>query len=382
MEPLPAFALPAGVRSRTLRGINGLDIHLLEAGHETANRPAILLLHGFPELAYSWRKILPALAAAGYHAIAPDQRGYGRTTGWDANYDGDLAGFRFMNLLRDAIGVLFAMGHRTAEAVVGHDFGASVAAYAALVRPDVFRRMVLMSAPFSGPPPIPFHEGPFGDTPPGRGPDIHTALANLPRPRKHYQWYYSTRPANENMWQARQGVHDFLRAYYHHKSADWKANRPFELTGWIAEELAKLPTYYIMDLGDGMAETVAKEMPSPTEIAANRWLPDSELKVYSEEYKRTGFQGGLNWYRVRTTGRANGELEVFSGRTIDVPATFISGKSDWGIYQTPGAIEKMQKSACTRMNQIHLIDGAGHWVQQEKPDEVNSRLLQFLKETG
>jgi pimeloyl-ACP methyl ester carboxylesterase len=375
MEPLPDLVLPAGVRSRILRGINGIDIHLLEAGHETANRPAVLLLHGFPELAYSWRKVLPALAAAGYHAIAPDQRGYGRTTGWDANYDGDLTGFRFMNLLRDAIGVLFATGHRTAEAVVGHDFGASVAAYAALVRPDIFRRMALMSAPFAGPPSVP-----FGNTPPTRSGDIHTALANLPRPRKHYQWYYSTRPANENMWQARQGVHDFLRAYYHHKSADWKANKPFELTGWTAEELAKLPTYYIMDLGDGMAETVAKEMPSPAGIAANQWLPDSELKVYSEEYKRTGFQGGLNWYRVRTTGRANGELEVFSGRTVDVPAIFISGKSDWGIYQTPGAIEKMQKNACTRMKKIHLIEGAGHWVQQEKPDEVNRLLLGFLKE--
>ena len=92
--------------------------------------------------------------------------------------------------------------------------------------------------------------------------DIHAALAALPRPRKHYQWYYSTRPANENMWKARQGVHDFLRAYYHHKSADWKANKPFELQGWAADELAKMPTYYIMDLADGMAETVAKEMPT------------------------------------------------------------------------------------------------------------------------
>src|SRR5215471_14641507 len=278
MEPLSSSVLPAGVRPRVLRGINGLDIHLLEAGHERPNRPAVLLLHGFPELAYSWRKILPALAAAGYHAIAPDQRGYGRTTGWDADYDGDLAGFRFMNLLRDAIGVLFALGHRTAEAVVGHDFGASVAAYAALVRPDIFKRMVLMSAPFSGPPVVP-----FGDTPSAKGADIHTALANLARPRKHYQWYYSTRPANENMWKARQGVHDFLRAYYHHKSADWKANKPYELKGWTAEELAKMPTYYIMDLADGMAEAVAKEMPSATEIAANTWLPDSELKIYSDE---------------------------------------------------------------------------------------------------
>ncbi len=373
MDPLPDSVLPAGVRARILPGINDLDIHLLEAGHETPGRPAILLLHGFPEIAYSWRKVLPALAAAGYHALAPDQRGYGRTSGWDAHYDGDLTGFRFMNLLRDAIGVLFASGHRTAEAVIGHDFGASVAAYAALVRPDIFKRMVLMSAPFGGPPSVPF------GAPPAKAPDIHAALAALPRPRKHYQWYYSTRPANENMWHAKQGVHDFLRAYYHHKSADWKANKPFELRGWTAEELAKMPTYYIMDLADGMAETVAKEMPSAAEIADNKWLTEAELNVYSDEYQRNGFQGGLNWYRVRTTGRTNGELEVFTGRTIDVPSTFISGRSDWGIYQVPGAIERMQKSACTQMKEIHLIEGAGHWVQQEQPDEVNRLLLRFLK---
>jgi pimeloyl-ACP methyl ester carboxylesterase len=341
MEPLPSSVLPTGVRSRILRGINSLDIHVLEAGHDEKNRPAVLLLHGFPELAYSWRKVLPALAAAGYHVIAPDHRGYGRTTGWDADYDGDVASFRFMNLLRDSIGVLFA--------------------------------------PFGGLPAVPFDTA---DKPPAaKAPDIHAALAVLPRPRKHYQWYYSTRPANENMWKARQGVHDFLRAYYHHKSADWKANKPFELKGWVAEELAKMPTYYIMDLADGMAETVAKEMPSAAEIVANKWLPDRELKVYSDEYGRTGFQGGLNWYRVRTGGKVTAELEVFTGRTIDVPSTFISGRSDWGIYQTPGAIERMQKSACTNMKEIHLIEGAGHWVQQEKADEVNRLLVQFLRST-
>jgi pimeloyl-ACP methyl ester carboxylesterase len=380
MEALPASVLPAGVRARILPGINGLDIHVLDAGFETKGRPAVMLLHGFPELAYSWRKVLPALAAAGYHAIAPDHRGYGRTTGWDADYDGDLASFRFTNLLRDAVGVLFALGHRTAEAVVGHDFGASIATYAALVRPDIFKRMVLMSAPFGGLPALPFDTA---DKPSASGaaPDIHAAMASLPRPRKHYQWYYSTRPANTNIWHAKQGVHDFLRAYYHHKSADWKANKPFPLKGWIAEELAKMPTYYVMDLADGMAETVAKEMPTPAEIASNAWLPDRELKVYSDEYTRTGFQGGLNAYRVRTTGRFGAEFEIYSGRTIDVPATFISGLSDWGIYQNPGAIERMQKTACTRMKEIHLIEGAGHWVQQEQADEVNRLLLQFLKTT-
>ena len=256
MQPLPSSVLPNGVRARILPGINGLDVHVLEAGHEPPGRPAVLLLHGFPEIAYSWRKVLPALAAAGYHAFAPDQRGYGRTTGWDASYDGDLASFRVLNLLRDVMGVTRALGHRSVEAVVGHDFGVTPAAYGALLRPDFFKRLVLMSGPFAGPPPLVPATRPAG-------PDIHAALAALPRPRKHYQWYYSTRPANDDMWKAPQGVHAFLRAYYHHKSADWKANKPFELKGWTAEELAKMPTYYIMDLADGMAATVAKEMPSP-----------------------------------------------------------------------------------------------------------------------
>jgi pimeloyl-ACP methyl ester carboxylesterase len=181
------------------------------------------------------------------------------------------------------------------------------------------------------------------------------------------------------MWRAPQGVHDFLRAYYHHKSADWKANRPSKLKGWTAEELAKMPTYYVMDLADGMAETVAKEMPSAAEIAGNKWLTDAELRVYSDEYARNGFQGGLQWYRVRTSRRFDAELELFSGRTIDVPSTFIAGASDWGIHQSPGALERMQKTACTKMKEIHLIEGAGHWVQQEQADEVNRLLLQFLK---
>ena len=135
MEPLPASVLPAGVSARILPGINGLDIHVLEAG-AGKGRPAILLLHGFPELAYSWRKVLPALAAAGYHAIAPDQRGYGRTTGWSKDYDADLSSFRFLTLLRDSLGVLNALGHRTAEAVVGHDFGAAVASFGAGGKPE------------------------------------------------------------------------------------------------------------------------------------------------------------------------------------------------------------------------------------------------------
>ncbi len=156
LTPLQDGALPSGIRSRFVRDINGLRMHVLEAGFEERGRPLVLLLHGFPELAYSWRKVMLPLAAAGFRVVAPDQRGYGRTTGWDADYDGDLGSFRILNAVRDALGLVAALGHRDVALVAGHDFGASVAAWCALVRPDIFRSVALMSAPFAGPPPLPF----------------------------------------------------------------------------------------------------------------------------------------------------------------------------------------------------------------------------------
>jgi pimeloyl-ACP methyl ester carboxylesterase len=376
MTDLPDIPLSSAIRSRYVEGINGLRMHVLEAGFETRGRPCVLLLHGFPELAFSWRKVMPALADAGYHVIAPDQRGYGRTTGWDSNYDGDLNSFRLLNLVRDTLGLVSAFGYRSVE-VVGHDFGSGVAAWCALVRPDVFRSVTLMSAPFAGPPPLPFNTA---DAPPKpkREDPVYRELAALPRPRKYYQMYYSTRQANADMHRAPQGVHDFLRGYYHHKSADWKANKPYPLTGWTASELAKMPTYYVMGFAKNMAETVAEEMPPAEAIVVNQWLPDSELSFYSAEYQRTGFQGGLQWYRCGTSGEFIPELQTFSGRHIDVPACFISGKQDWGTYQRPGVFEAMQKTACSNMIGCHLIDGAGHWVQQEQPAEVSRLLLQFF----
>jgi pimeloyl-ACP methyl ester carboxylesterase len=381
MSLLPDIPLPRGIRARFVDAVNGLRMHVLEAGFETAGRPCIVLLHGFPELAYSWRKVMPQFAAAGYHVLAPDQRGYGRTTGWDAEYDGDLASFRLLNLVRDAVGLVSAFGYRSVDAVVGHDFGSPVAAWCALLRPDIFRSVVLMSAPFAGPPPLPFNT--LAAPPPTTGDDpVHRDLAALPRPRKHYQWYYSTREADADMHRAPQGVHDFLRAYYHCKSADWKANAPHPLKAWTAGELAKLPAYYVMDLDKGMAETVAEQMPSRGEIAANRWLPEHELAFYSAEYTRTGFQGGLQWYRCGTSAEFLPELQTFSGRTIDVPSCFISGRQDWGTYQRPGAFETMQTAACTRMLGCHLVEGAGHWVQQEQPEQVTRLLLEFLKKAS
>jgi pimeloyl-ACP methyl ester carboxylesterase len=387
MTAYDSNTLPTGIRSRFVSDINGLKIHLLEAGFEVKGRPCLLLLHGFPELAYSWRKVMVPLAKAGYHVIAPDQRGYGRTTGWDGNYDGDVSSFRMLNLTKDALGLVSALGYRTVAAVVGHDFGCPVAGWCSIIRPDVFRSVVLMSAPFAGPPDLPFHtadqqsEGASATHAPS-GTNIHADLAALNPPRKHYQWYYSTREANSNMRNCPQGVHAFLRAYYHYKSADWKQNKPYPLQAWTATELAKLPTYYIMELGKGMAETVAPFMPSPEEITACKWLTEAELDVYTSEYIRTGFQGGLQWYRCLTGEQYNSDLQLFSGRTIDVPSCFIAGKCDWGIYQRPGNLEKMKNSLCTKMQGCHLVDGAGHWIQQEQPEEVIRLILQLLRCTA
>lgn len=379
VPPFGNSTIPLAIRSRMLNDINGLAIHVLEAGFETKGRPCILLLHGFPELAYSWRKVMLPLAAAGYHVVAPDQRGYGRTTGWDDAYDGDLDSFRIPNLVRDALGLVSALGYRSVTSVIGHDFGSPVAAFCAVVRPDVFRSVALMSAPFAGPPPLPFNtaEAPAPSVTPAPT-SVFEDLAKFDRPRKYYQQYYRTREANDNMWRAPQGIHAFLRAYYHVKSADWKQNQPFKLTAFTASELAKMPTYYVMDLGRGMAETVAEEMPSAKEITLCKWLTDEELAVYAAEFGRTGFQGGLQWYRC-SGGKYNSELEMFSGRTIDVPACFIAGKSDWGVYQNPGALERMQTIACTEWRSTNLVDGAGHWVQQEQPEKVSRLLLQFIR---
>ncbi len=358
-------------------------MHVLEAGFEDRRRPCLLLLHGFPELAYSWRKVMLPLAAAGFHVVAPDQRGYGRTDGGDAFYDCELRQYFPLNLVRDALALVVALGRLNVAAVIGHDFGSPVAVWCALARPDVFRKVVLMSAPFAGPPSFGLRHLPPDDPmraywdDPKR--DIHRGLAALDPKRKHYQLYYTTREADGDMRFCAQGIHDFLRAYYHHKSADWPGNRPFPLAAMSAEALAQLPTYYVMAADKTMAETVAPEMPSPDAIAACRWLPDGELSVYSAEFARTGFQGGLNWYRARVEPECDAELALFAGRTIDVPSCFIAGKSDWGTHQKPGDFAMMQASGCTQLLGCHLVEGAGHWVQQEQPEAVSRLLLDFLR---
>lgn len=269
---------------------------------------------------------------------------------------------------------MMALGHREVAGVVGHDVGAAVAAYCALVRPDYFRSLVLMS-PFGGVPPLPF--GPAEKLP--EQPSLAQQLTALHPPRKDSYSYFATPSANHDMWQAKQGLSDFLRAYFFLKSADNPAHPPQPLASAAATELAKLPTYYIMDLQETMATTVAPLMPTEAQVAHMHWLSVSDLAVYVREYTRTGFQGALNWYRCLIDGTHRAELELFAGRTIDIPACFIAGEADWALYRQPGALEAMQTTACTQMGAPHLIPGAGHWVQQEKPKETSEHLLAFLE---
>lgn len=384
---LPAYGngtIPSGIRSRHIANVNGMTVHILEAGYETPNRPAVLLLHGFPELAYSWRKVMLPLAAAGYHVIAPDQRGYGRTTGWDDSWDADPDAFRILNMTRDAMSLVYALGYRSVAMIVGHDAGAPVASWCALIRPDVFHSVTIMSSPFEGPPALPFNTA--NGAPPPRpaitDDELDAELAKLNPPRKYYQNYQRTRGANEDMLHAPQGLHAFFRGYYYSKSADNPGNKPHPLKARTAAEMAQIPNYYVMEKDKGMAATAASFMPSADYIAKCRWLTETEVEVYATEYARTGFNGALQGYRVRrgSDPKSIGEMRTFSGRAIDVPSQFIAGKSDWGVYQTPGAVNKMRSTACTRMVGFQLVDGAGHWVQQEQPGQVTDLLLSFLRD--
>jgi len=368
-----------------IHGVNGLDVHILEAGYESRGRPLALLLHGFPDLAYGWRHLIPILADAGYHVVAPDQRGFGRTTGWVNGYDAQLEPFSLLNMTRDALGLVSALGYRRTAMLVGHDLGSPVAAYCALARPDVFPSVVLMSAPFPGPPALPFNTAESEASavqPNTENQKLAAALAALDPPREHYQQYLSTREANDDMWHPPEGLHAFLRAFFYVKSADWPGNKPHPLKARTAIELAQMPTYYVMDLGKTMPQTVAPFQPSAAEVLACKWLTEPELGVYTGEYGRTGFQGALQAYRVYSDPDLNAELRLLSGKTIDVPSLFIGGKSDWGTYSAPGAIDLMRTKAATRMGGIELIDGAGHWVQQEQPVRLSTLLLAFSKEVG
>ncbi|KAF9449301.1 alpha/beta-hydrolase [Macrolepiota fuliginosa MF-IS2] len=392
--------------------VGDLNVHILECLPLTNHRqtdtdnptqrskpPLIVLLHGFPELAYSWRKIFVPLAKAGYHVIAPDQRGYGLTTPLASltnsrvAYEDDLRPYHILNLAADVVHLIYALGYEEAHAVVGHDFGSNVAGWCALVRPDVVKRLVLMSAPFGGPP-KPQDARSVKKKEDSRVYLVDAQLRKLEEPRKHYTVYYSTPQANNDMCHPSEGLKAFLRAYYHVKSAEWEGNwKPApgplsvklnsgsqpskeDVAEAVARAMEILPHYYIMPANLSMPAAVRPHLPTPGQKSVCTWLTDEELDVYTSIYSRTGFQGGLNRYRTMTDETWNSEAGVraMCGKKVEVSTWFISGQMDWGVWQSPGAIEALRSQNGVvkggMQEEFLLVEGAGHWVQQEKPEEV------------
>ena len=280
MPTLPDIPLPATIRSRIVDNINGLS-HA-RAGSRFRNvRPA--LRAAAARLSRTRLFLAQGDAGARGRRLSRDRAGPARL--WPHHRMGYGLRRRCRqlpapNLVRDALGLVSAFGYRSVDAVIGHDFGSPVAAWCALIRPDVFRSVV-------------------HDERAVRRSAI-AAVQHRERARQSQQRKIRSTRSRRAVAAAKalpmvlldargqrrhahapQGLHDFLRAYYHHKSADWKGNKPYPLKSWTADEIAKLPTYYVMDLAKDMADTVAEQMPSPAEIAANTWLPDNELAFYS-----------------------------------------------------------------------------------------------------
>ena len=390
-----------------------LRIYIIEAFPSTVSAPTslplILLLHGFPELAYSWRKVLGPLAVAheGYHVVAPDLRGYGNTVEVckhpppQVEYDASVAPFHPLNIAQDICSLVNALGHSFASILVGHDFGSLIAGHCITAHPELFRSVVFMSVPFTGAEQLlaqphnphrgdPAHVAPKDKSLPTLAQALSTALAALTPPRKHYTSYFSTRDANKDMLgDCPEDLYTFLGGYYHIKSGAWHGNtthplpsasNPSATIDAIVHDLTTLPEYYVMPAHENMRELIARHARQDPLLT---WPPDEVEagNVYAAEFGRTGFQGGLNYYRAALEPppmEREGEVALLSGQRVGIPVAFISGARDWGVYQMPGALEKMKIRFAMESEDVVLIKGAGHWVQQEAPDQVIAALLQFL----
>jgi pimeloyl-ACP methyl ester carboxylesterase len=303
--------------------VNGLRMRIAEAGEG----PLVLLLHGFPECWYSWRHQLRALAAAGFHAVAPNQRGYPGTDGPKAVED-----YTILHLVGDAIGLVAALGERTAT-VVGHDWGAPVAWHAALLRPDVVRGVAGLSVPH-----IP------------RGPVPALTALRQRFGERSYQLYFQ-RPGVEAEFEA--DLDQAFRRLLYGISGD----------GPSGQEL----------LVDEHAGFLAA-WPPPAELPA--WLSEADIAAYAEEFAGASFTGPLNWYR--NLDRNWALTAPWDGAAITPPALLLGGDRDPVIARfDPERLDRGMRRHLPNLRRFELLPGAGHWLQQERPDEVNAALIDF-----
>ncbi|MGQ0833160.1 MAG: alpha/beta fold hydrolase [Microthrixaceae bacterium] len=313
-------------RERSIR-VDDVDLHVVEAGEG----PPVVLVHGFPEVSYSWRHQLPALADAGYHAIAPDMRGYGRSSRPATVTDYDIE-----HLTGDLVGLLDALGHDTA-AFVGHDWGSMVVGSLARMHPGRVAAVVPMSVPLL----------PRGPMPPIQA--MRMVFADA-----FFYMVYFQEP----------GVADA------DLGADARTTMRRMLAGLMPRDGAGLDAAS-MSAADGRG--FVERLPEPAELPS--WLSQEELDHYAEEFARTGFTGGINWYRNLDR---NWEITPhLDGAKITAPSLFIGGTLDPVLMMTP--VEIQDEIATDHRGNV-LVEGAGHWVQQEAPGPVNDALLQFLSD--
>ncbi|GJC86155.1 epoxide hydrolase B [Colletotrichum liriopes] len=406
MDPaqLPQWDFPEGVTSRYVdTSPVGLVFHVIESLPDTKTPghrpPLVLLLHGFPNLSYDWRFMMPKLAKAGYYAVAFDMRGFGRTHNADFSPINE-GSIRPMTAVRDVVTLVHALGYETIHTLVGHDLGSFVASLCAIARGDMIKSLVLMSHPFKGSPQLPFGTGvsPHLASAVPRGvesdegkevkadPDIRSSLLKLDPPRKHYK-YYNASPQAADEWTHPTGepMHRFLRGYFHLKSADYGLNKPRPLKSWTAEELAVMPHYYVLRAELSMRENVELDMSVEPATIRDKlgeapWLTNADLQVYTDEFSRNTFTLSLMWYKVLVSPALSADVLCFAGTKLGVPTKYVSGTSDWGTYQVPGSLDAMENGESVRddcWKGASLIPGAGHWVNMEKPEESVKEILEL-----
>ena len=354
------------IKTKVIKNVNGLNFFIRETCTEKKPSNTIVLLHGFPELSYSFRFLMILLSKQGYYCIAPDQRGYGKTLSIKEEKTNN---FSIVNLSKDIFELLKKLKINKYH-LIGHDFGSYVSSYIALIYPQCIISLTIMSMPFGGP---------LKERNINKLATINKELSSLKPKRKHYQYYFSSKSAASNIINSRQGLKKFLRSYFYFKSYDYPFNKPFKLNSFTAIELAKMPEYYIMKYNLGMAQTVLNFTPSQHEINNCKWLTEKDLLIYYNNFKLRGIQEPLNWYKVMLSLREQKKLiNLKLPSIISIPSLFIAGEADWGIYQKPGELEKMESLFFNNYAGTKIIKKAGHWVQQEKPTETFKEIISFL----
>jgi epoxide hydrolase A/B len=309
---------------------NGIRMHLAEAGQG----PLILLCHGFPESWYSWRHQLDALADAGFHAVAPDMRGYGRTEAPEA-----IDQYTLLHLIGDMVGVLDALGEPTAV-IAGHDWGAPVAWGSAAMRPDRFRAVIGLSVPYRP-----------------RGIARPTTVMPRTNDAVFYQLYFQTPGVAE---------------------ADLEADVRATIRGLLLRASGDGPPaaggFAMVPLAGGLRPRDDAALTSPLP----GWLSEKDIDLYAGEFTRTGFRGGLNWYR--NIDRNWELLAPFAGAKVTVPALYVTGERDL-VLTFPGAAELVAnlRQHVPALKETIMLSGCGHWTQQERPVEVNAAMIRFLR---